>query len=249
MWLNLFVLTHTLRMPPASLLSSVPRCRGCTMAVDLAIMQPTAELSFVDTVQLLCDGMKNNNEPHKDAGMERLYHFTQPMGRVAMAPPPPRSGLQGGVTLEYFLESAASAALGSLILCDSFKIVGDATVTPGTNHRGSLATVLVEVGNSPLEDDSDKALALEALCGAPDEFLEEVLQSERDGTPLPSVPEAAQVKARFWLSFEQERRPPLQDCWLLKEMLPCKKTEWQRLNEGGEEFEGDDPPQTAGAYS
>ena len=29
-------------------------------------------------------------------------------------------------------------------------------------------------------------------------------------------------------------------CRLIKEMLPLAKTKWQELNEGGEEFEGED---------
>ena len=40
--------------------------------------------------------------------------------------------------------------------------------------------------------------------------------------------------------LEQERRPPHAGCWFLKEMLPLQLSEFQRLNEGGEEFEGAD---------
>jgi len=36
------------------------------------------------------------------------------------------------------------------------------------------------------------------------------------------------------------RRPPHIDCWLIKELLSLQKTKLQLLNEGGEEFEGQD---------
>ena len=42
------------------------------------------------------------------------------------------------------------------------------------------------------------------------------------------------------MQLEQERRPPNQDCWFIKELLPLQKTVFQELNEGGEEFEGSD---------
>ena len=57
---------------------------------------------------------------------------------------------------------------------------------------------------------------------------------------MPKPPDEALVRARFWVSLEQERRPPNQDCWFVKELMPLKKTKFQEMNEGGEEFEGDD---------
>ena len=75
---------------------------------------------------------------------------------------------------------------------------------------------------------------------APDEYLEGVLQAVRTGDDLPVPPEEFLMKERFWFSLEQERRPPHAGCWFLKEMLPLQLSEFQRLNEGGEEFEGAD---------
>ena len=181
-----------------------------------------------------------NDHPTPDAGVERLFHFLTPMGRVAIAPPPPKAGLQGGVTLDYFLESAASPALGSLIFCSSFKPIGEMRISPPSNARGALATQMIEVGNSPVEDGSNVEKSLEALVGAPDDFIAALLAAVRDGTELPAAPPEAQVKDRFWVQLEQERRPPMQNCWLLKELMPVAKTEWQRLCEQGEEFDGDD---------
>jgi len=191
-------------------------------------------------VRVICEGLKCNDEPTADTGIERLFHFTTPMGRVAIAPPPPRSGLQGGVTLEYWLENAASSALGALTFCTGYELLGDARITPGSVARGALATQLIEVYNDPLEDGSDPEAALEAVLRGDDAYLDAILQANRDGTALPPPPVKARLRRRFWVSLEQQRRPPQQGCWLVKEFLPLKKSEFQRLNEGGEEFEGDD---------
>ena len=126
-----------------------------------------------------------------------------------------------------------------LTLCSGFKIL-DTRITPGSQTRGDMCQCLVEVGNSPLEDESDKEACLKALAEAPDEFLNAVLTSVRESSPMPEAPESAQVKTRFWFKMQQQRRPPQQGVWLLEEMMPVKKTLFQQLNEGGEEFEGDD---------
>ena len=40
---------------------------------------------------------------------------------------------------------------------------------------------------------------------------------------------------QFVLSLEQQRRPPLQGCWLLKEGLAMERSTLQMLNEGSTE--------------
>ena len=202
--------------------------------------RPVAGMTVEDTVHAICGGLQGNDTPSPDAGIERLFNFLTPAGRVAIAPVPPKAGAQGGVTLEYFLENAASKAIGSLMFCEKYALIGEPRITPGTNFRGQLATQVIEVGNSPLEDETDEVATLRALSAAPDEFLQGILHSVREGTPMPKPPDEALVRARFWVSLEQERRPPNQDCWFVKELMPLKKTKFQEMNEGGEEFEGDD---------
>lgn len=215
-----------------------PRCHPNVMITTA--VEPTAELSATDVVRVVCEGLMNNDDPKPDAGLERLYHFMNPRGRLAFAPTPPKSGLQGGVTLEYFLEKAGNVALGALIFCASVELVGEVQLTPSSRTRGALATQLIEVGNSPLVDDSDAVAALRSLVSAPDDFLGSVITAVREGRELPEAPPSTLIKRRFWVQLEQERRPPLQDCWLIKEMLSLEKTKFQMLNEGGEEFEGAD---------
>ena len=271
--LSLAACGHALRLAPAvrGVRHPVPRMHH--VDPNEHHMEPSADLDVLDVIKVICRGLQENDVPKQDAGMERLYNFCTPAGRVAIAPPPPRSGLQGGVTLEYWLEVASSPALGALTFCSSFELIGDPVMTPGTNTRGRFCTQLVEVGNSPLVDESDKSAALQRLvkgtCDLPlriamqpckprcaltsicvcvrvhmlaadDSFLESVLTAVRDGGELPKAPPETEIKTRFWFAMEEQRRPPQQGCWLLKEILPLKKTIFQELQDGGEEFEGED---------
>ena len=237
------LLVLLLAAPLNALLIAAAPCRRRATSIrcsaDLPAI-PTTSLDAIQAVHTVCEGLRLNDDPKADAGVERLYEFLTPMGRVAIAPPPPVSGLQGGVTLEYFLEDAASPALGALIFSAGFTIIGEPKLSPAGTAHGALAYVLVEVGNSPLEDESDAKRGLTAMLRAPDSWLEDVLSAVRDGTELPAAPPEAQIKDRFEFALEQNRRPPLQDCWLIKEIRSLKRSKLQILNDGGEEFEGED---------
>ena len=86
--------------------------RACAMP-----MEPTPELGVQEVCKVVCAGMQHWNDPFPDAGLTRLYNFMTAQGRVALAPPPPKAGLQGGVTLEYFLKEAAGPAIGTFMEC------------------------------------------------------------------------------------------------------------------------------------
>jgi hypothetical protein len=109
-------------------------------------MEPDPELDPIDSIRVVCTGLEFNDYPTIDAGVTRLYNWMTPQGRVALAPPPPRSGTQTGVTLDYFLEHAGGAALGSLLSCSHWDCIGKPRMMPATNAHGALATQMIEVG-------------------------------------------------------------------------------------------------------
>ena len=202
-----------------------------------APMEPNQSLDAQETVRLVCTGLEFNDWPAIDAGMERLFNFLTPQGRVAVAPPPPIKGTQGGVTLEYFLEHAGSPAIGALIECSGFSLVGEPTITPATVAHGSLATQMVEVYNEEEDIEISHVLQFNEV------EIESVRKALISGEALPAfVSESSSVptRTRFLLMLEQQRRPPYTDCWLIKELHSMQRTTLQVLNEGGEEFEGPD---------
>lgn len=80
-------------------------------------MEPVAGLGPREVCSVVCTGLQHNDSPAQDAGIERLFHWMTGPGRVSVAPPPPKAGLQGGVTLEYFMAEAAAPAIGALMEC------------------------------------------------------------------------------------------------------------------------------------
>merc|ERR1719223_973199 len=82
-----------------------PSASGIFLAQAATLpLEPASELELdlAATIDVVCEGLRCNDDPFPDAGIERLYNFMVPQGRVALAPVPPKSGNQGFVTLEYF---------------------------------------------------------------------------------------------------------------------------------------------------
>ena len=240
------MVSHLLLLASSALLVPMPRPRAPRIRACAALpLEPVPELDVTGTINAICRGLQENDVGGIDTGVSRLYNFLTPMGRVALAPPPPKNGLQGGVTLEDFLRDAASPALGSLIECSDYKLVGEQVISPGNDQgtRGALATQLVEVVNDPLDVcgiGADATVCLKAMAKAPEDFLAAFLAATREGRDPPPTPPSMMQRDTFYFSLEQERRPPYIGCWLLKEMMPTKTTKLQQLAALGEEFDGDD---------
>ena len=71
-------------------------------------------------------------------------------------------------------------------------------------------------------------------------FLQQEILAQLSAKPaVQGAPAAIELKRRFWVQLEQQRRPPQQGCWFIKEMMPLEKSQLQKLIAAGEEFEGD----------
>jgi len=179
-----------------------------------AIVEPSADLGPTEMVDLVCKALQDNDSPTLDAGLTTLFRFLTPQGRAAIAPPQAKGGRQGGVELDAFLTEASHPFL-VLIGCDEF-IVSEATVINATATRGALGTVKLEVRARPDGERLSNSLS------------SSVANREADTNST--------VTRRFLLSLEQQRRPPLTGCWLLKEPLALERSAFQMLNEGSTEL-------------
>ena len=99
-----------------------------------------------------------------------------------------------------------SQALSPLVRCGTFTI-DEATIIPGTPTRGALATIVVAL---------QQPSAFRFASG---------FERPKDMEGSPYEVEGDEL-VRFTL--QKERLPPLQDCWLVKEILP------QRLHNLGD---------------
>jgi len=187
---NGLMLLPSWRQPPI-----LPVCRSA-LAMGL---EPTANLGPTEMVAAVCSALRDNDSPSANFGLETLFAYTTPQGRVAIAPPAVgATGMQGGVTLEHFVATARHPIL-MLMGCASFMLVGETTVIAPTMTRGGLATQLVAITS----------------------------QSNGDGSePQPK---------RFLLSLEQQRRPPLEGVWQLKEAMAMEQSVFQVMNKGSTE--------------
>ena len=179
------------------------------------VVHPSPELGVVQMARVLCTALRDQDEA---TALRTLFEFTTPQGRVALAPPAPQAGRRSSVDEATFVQTASHPLL-CLLGCESFRILGEPTVIPPTQTRGGLATVKIEV--SPRT--SSRLLSRLSSSSAP---VERSLAAEGEA-PLPL--------RQFVLSLEQQRRPPLQGCWLLKEGLAMERSTLQMHNEGSTE--------------
>lgn len=153
---------------------------------------PSESLMPEHVVATLCRGLQHNHVPDADTGLRRLFAFATYECRAAL------TARQGKDSVERFVQHANSPAFISLLGCKSFALCGEPTLIPGTPTRGSMATVVVEV-----EED----LGFRYRSGLERPEGERALKS---------------TKEKFLFTLVQERRPPLQGCWLVKEVLPMR---------------------------
>ena len=134
----------TLRVPTAGMHQQATRNPSPDV---VAPMEPTADLDAAQVTKGVCEGLMHNDDI--DTGMIRLFNFLTPAGRMLLAPPKreARGGIVGGVTLEDFLSTAGSPAVGALDRCKSVTLLGEVEVIPGSMTRGAIGQQLIEVSN------------------------------------------------------------------------------------------------------
>ena len=208
----------------AELATSSPRCAptGPSRSVSdtelLALSLPggpSIELKPEDVVLACCRGLQHPDVPTTNRGLERLFHFTTYECRASLTG---RRGSSGGngceadcaAHLDNFVREGADSlsvarSLFPLIRCPAFS-VGEPTRIAATQTRGAIASMVVAVrAAEAFRHPSGYAKGEQAA-----DSLYAASSTDTEGNEL----------VRFTL--QQERRPPLQDCWLVKEILPAR---------------------------
>ena len=208
----------------AELATSSPRCApiGPSRSVSdtelLALSLPggpSIELKPEDVVLACCRGLQHPDVPTTNRGLERLFHFTTYECRASLTG---RRGSSGGngceadcaAHLDNFVREGADSlsvarSLFPLIHCPAFS-VGEPTRIAATQTRGAMASMVVAVrAAEAFRHPSGYAKGEQAA-----DSLYAASSTDTEGNEL----------VRFTL--QQERRPPLQDCWLVKEILPAR---------------------------
>ena len=142
-------------------------------------------------------GLQRVDSPDANAGLERAFDWMTFECRKAV------TARQGASTVERFVEyGRLSPALMPFMHCEALRW-GRPTVTPATTTRGALASFPVEILRGK---GIRHASGFQRADVNPDD-----VRDDEDYT-----------STRFVVRIQQQRRPPLQGCWLISEVLDVR---------------------------
>ena len=185
---------------------------ACLEALSLP-MEASPDLSPTDVVQLLCRGLQHAHTPEQNTGLFRLHNFCTYECRASLTA---REGYKSGP--ERF---AQKANLWALPGCHSFEMLGDPTLIAGTQTRGAMATVAVEVCEHAcyyFRSGHEGADASEAWVDP----LQRGIESSEHASSRSEGGSELRCE-RYLFRLTQERRPPLQGCWLVSSLMPARE--------------------------
>lgn len=104
---------------------------------------PSTEYAAPEVVMLCMDGLKKNNVPYGNAGLENCWNFSSDRCRAA----------QGG-SLEAFIQFAANPIFSSMVDAAGWSAVSIGPLIEGTRTRGAMQTVLIDV--TPAKGGADR---------------------------------------------------------------------------------------------
>ena len=153
---------------------------------------PSPELPPEGVALAVLRGLQYNDVPSVGSGLARCFAFMTFECRASV------TGRQGARTPERFAEYANIPGFAALVRCSSVEITSNTTVFPAKPPmRGALASLRVS--------------AFERALG--DRYASGHLRAD---IPF-STPPPREHNLRIVL--EQQRRPPLAGCWLVREIL------------------------------
>lgn len=135
----------------------------------------------------------------RTAGLEVCFHFSSDRCRAAI-----------GGSLEEFRNYSENPTFGFLIQCQAWEIVKVGDIISGTAHRGDMQTILMRA--TTRERNAPRAQSSMAAAASND-----------------SAKQEEQEERRFLWTLQQERRPPLQDCWMVHEVLYVENAFFQTV--------------------
>ena len=135
-------------MVPANARRTVLRASaGASDPGSLAVLSlptaPSPELNADDVVFAVIKGLQYNDVPAPDAGLERLYHFSDLFCRSAI------TARQGAKSLERFKQYAESPAFSALVRAQSWTASPCRLIPAHSPTRGDYATCVVKVTMEP----------------------------------------------------------------------------------------------------
>ncbi len=182
---------------------------------------PNPALRAVDVVTACMDAFVENRHDNT-IGLDVCFAFSNDRCRAAI-----------GGNINEFYQYAINPTFTYLTSCVSYSIISIGPIINGTAHRGSMQTILMEVIPS---------ITTSMTLSASPQY-----QSKRNTVPALPTPKrkdltnkdhqallgqkaaALTPPRRFLWTLQQERRPPLQNCWMIHEVLYTKNAFQQTM--------------------
>jgi hypothetical protein len=163
-----------------------------------------------DAVQVATICMNALQTQRPEQSLEICFNFSSDRCRAAV-----------GGTLEEFLRYAANPVFGKLVHCDNYKIASIGPIIPGSQVRGDMRTVLVDITKGLTVNDVIKEVVVSKRNRIPIEERIRQKDAELRGEVLPQEQSYGinRKPTLFLWTMQRERRPPRQNCWLVHEVL------------------------------
>lgn len=136
-------------------------------------------------------------------GLEVCYAFSSDRCRAAI-----------GGSLDRFQEYANNPVFGYLMNCIQWDMISIGPIIPGTNHRGPMQTCFMSVRTAR---------------HPPTPTTTNHRRRNNDDNASVNHPVTQYMDHQFLWTLQQERRPPLQGCWMIHEVLYVKNAFQQTM--------------------
>ena len=186
---------------------------------------PNPTFQAIDVVTACMDTLVQNRHDTK-IGLDVCFAFSNDRCRAAI-----------GGNINDFYQYATNPTFTYLTSCVSYRIVSMGPIINGTVHRGAMQTVLMEVIPSIT---TSMTTIIETLPRRPRplsniKYTTSTTQhtinrssSDTHNDDM-SLDRNTPVPRRFLWTLQQQRRPPLQNCWMIHEVLYTKNAFHQTM--------------------
>jgi hypothetical protein len=177
---------------------------------------PNPTFQAIDVVTACMDTFVRNRHDTK-IGLDVCFAFSNDRCRAAT-----------GGNINEFYQYATNPTFAYLTSCVSYNIVSIGPIINRTAHRGSMQTVLLEVLPSITTSMTTVIQAIPRPRSPPATPNVKYSTGMETNDVVPWDPNAPTPRRFLW-TLQQERRPPLQNCWMIHEVLYTKNAFQQTM--------------------
>jgi hypothetical protein len=183
---------------------------------------PNPTFQAIDVVTACMNTLvENRHDTH--IGLDVCFAFSNDRCRAAI-----------GGNIQEFYQYATNPTFVYLTSCVSYHIVSMGPIIHGTTHRGAMQTILLDVIPSittsmTLPSSSTTTTTATTTSSTTTTTTVSTATTTKSSLSSSSQSPPPIPPRRFLWTLQQERRPPLQNCWMIHEVLYTKNAFQQTM--------------------